>query len=55
MKLSTKPLAETYWEIEEAQVALRDSIDRARNLVEETARLILKHRIEAARPANPQS
>jgi len=48
-------MAETLCEIEEAQAALRDSIDRARDLVEETDHLILKHRIEAAKPANPQS
>jgi hypothetical protein len=53
MNLSPKPMAETLCEIEEAQAGLRDSIERARDLTEETERLVLKHRTEAGRPANP--
>ena len=55
MKLPTKKMAETLVEIEEAQAALRDSIERARDLTAETDRLVLKHRIEAAKPPNPAS
>jgi len=40
-------------EIERAQQELRDSIQRARNLTEETVRLVLKHRAEAPKPLNP--
>ena len=46
---------ETLCEIEEAQAALRDSIERARDLAEETARLVLKCRAEGPRPPNPVS
>ena len=53
--LSIKPMAETLLEIEEAQAALRDSIDRARDLADETDRLVLKHRVEAAKPVDPAS
>jgi hypothetical protein len=38
---------QTLFEIEEAQEALRFSIERARDLTEETERLVLKHRAEA--------
>ena len=55
MLLSMKPMEETLFEIEEAQAALRDSIERARNLTEETDRLVLKYRTETAKPYNPQS
>jgi hypothetical protein len=37
-------------EIELAQQGLRDSIQRARNLTEETVRLVLKHRTGAPKP-----
>ena len=53
--LTTKPMAETLLEIEEAQAMLRDSIARARDLTEDTERLVLKTRAEAPKPANPQS
>jgi hypothetical protein len=53
--LPKKPSDETLIEIEEAQAGLRDSIERARDLVEETDRLVLKHRIETARPPNRQT
>lgn len=46
-------LPEELTKIEEAQAALRDSIERARDLTEETERLVLKHRIEAVKPARP--
>jgi len=46
---------ETLCEIEEAQAALRDSIERARDLAEETERLVLKHRLEMPQPINPAS
>ena len=42
-------------EIEEAQAALRDSIERVRDLTEETERLVLKHRSQAPKPPNPAS
>jgi hypothetical protein len=48
-------MEETLFEIEEAQAALRDSIERARDLTEETDRLVLKHRTETAKPPNPSS
>ena len=43
----------TLSEIELAQQGLRDSIERARGLTEETARLVLKHRIEMPKPQIP--
>jgi hypothetical protein len=55
MKLPTKKMTETLVEIEEAQAGLRDSIERARDLAEETDRLVHKHRREAAKPPNPAS
>jgi hypothetical protein len=45
-------MAETLIEIEEAQAGLRDSIERARDLTEESERLVLKCRAEAAKPGN---
>jgi hypothetical protein len=53
--LPTKKMDETLCEIEEAQAALRDSIERARDLAEETDRLVHKHRTETVEPRNPQS
>jgi len=50
-----KPMNETLCEIEEAQAALRDSIEQARDLAEETERLVLRHRIQTAAPPNPAS
>ena len=46
---------ETLREIEQAQAALRDSIERARYLAEETERLVLTQRTEMAKPPNPAS
>lgn len=46
---------QTLFEIEAAQAALRVSIERARDLTEETERLVLKHRTDTSRPPNPQS
>ena len=54
MLLSTKPMAETLIEIEEAQAGLRDSIAQAKDLTEESARLVLEHRLETAKPDNRQ-
>jgi len=48
-------MEETLLEIEEAQAALRDSIERARDLAEETDRLVLRNRVEAPKPPNPAS
>jgi hypothetical protein len=53
--LPNKTMDQTLVEIEEAQEALRDSIERARDLTEETERLVLKHRTDTPRPPNPQS
>ena len=47
-----KPVDDTLIEIEEAQAGLRDSIEQARGLAEETERLVLKHRAEAPKPPN---
>lgn len=46
---------QTLIQIEETQAALRDSIERAKALAEESARIVRKHREEAVRPPNPQS
>jgi hypothetical protein len=46
---------QTLFEIEAAQEALRDSIERARDLTQEIERLVLKHRTDTPRPPNPQS
>ena len=40
---------ETLVQIEESQAGLRDSIERARDLAEETERLVSKHRAEASK------
>ena len=48
-------MIETLCEIEAAQAALRDSIERARGLTEDTERLVLKHRTEMPKPLNPAS
>jgi hypothetical protein len=53
--LPKKPAEETLIRIEETQAALRHSIERARELAEESERLVRKHRKESARPPNPQS
>ena len=46
---------ETLIQIEETQAALRDSIEQAKKLADESARLISKHRDEIAKdePPNP--
>ena len=48
---------ETLIQIEETQAALRDSIEQAKTLVDQSARLISKHRDEMAtnEPPNPAS
>jgi len=51
--VTTKTMEATLSEIEQAQRGLRDSIQRARNLTEETVRLVLRHRAEAPKPLNP--
>ena len=51
MIVSTKQMTETLFEVEEAQAGLRDSIEQARDLTAETERLVLRHRIQAAKPA----
>jgi hypothetical protein len=51
--MTAKTLELTLSEIENAQAGLRDSIERARDLAEESERLVLKHRIEAANPLHP--
>jgi hypothetical protein len=53
--LPVKPMEQTLCEIEAAQEKLRDSIERTRDLTEETARLVLKHRSELPAPPNPVS
>ena len=49
----TKPEDETLIRIEETQAALRDSIERARELVEESDRLVRLHRGEAVEAPEP--
>ena len=51
--VSIKPSEETLITIEETQAALRDSIEKARELTEESERLVRKHRKEMAKPPNP--
>jgi hypothetical protein len=46
---------QTLIQIEETQAALRDSIERAKELTEDSARIIRKHREETVKPPNPQS
>jgi hypothetical protein len=48
---------ETLIQIEETQAALRDSIEQAKRLADQSARLISKHRDEIAtnEPPNPAS
>ena len=48
-----KPENETLAKIEEAQAALRASIEKSKVLAEESERLVRKHRKEIARPPNP--
>lgn len=48
-------MEQTLIQIEETQAALRDSIERAKELTEESARIVRKHRAETAKPPNPQS
>lgn len=53
--MTKKPRDETLIQIEETQAALRDCIEQAKGLVEESERLVRRHR-EApakAKPANP--
>jgi hypothetical protein len=51
----SKPDDETFIQIEETQAALRDSIEKAKELATSSERLIRKHRDEpvAAPPPNP--
>jgi hypothetical protein len=51
--LPRKKVEETLVEIEAAQAGLRDSIERARDLAEETDRIVHKHRCETPKPRNP--
>ena len=53
--LPKKPVEETLIRIEETQAALRDSIARAKELTEESERLVRSHRKAMAKPTNPQS
>jgi hypothetical protein len=53
--LPAKPVEETLFEIEAAQAGLRDSIEQAKDLADESDRLVLKHRAETAKPHNPAS
>ncbi|HMG47637.1 MAG TPA: hypothetical protein VK614_09285 [Allosphingosinicella sp.] len=53
--VSNTPYEETLIAIEKTQAALRDSIEQARELAEESERLVRKHRAETARPPNPAS
>lgn len=46
---------ETLIRIEETQAALRDSIERAKELAEESDRLLRRHRKEVVKPPNPAS
>ena len=48
---------DTIVQIEETQAALRDSIEQAKQLADDSARLISKHREEIAKhePPNPAS
>jgi len=50
-----KPPDETLIKIEETQAALRDSIEQAKKLADDSAKLIKKHRNEIAKdePPNP--
>lgn len=48
--MSIKPNEETFILIEETQAALRDSIEKARELAEESERLVRKHREATAKP-----
>ena len=50
-----KHVDQTLIQIEETQAALRDSIERARELAEESERLVRKHREETAKPPNPET
>jgi hypothetical protein len=52
---TTKNMDETIFEIEEAQAGLRDSIERARDLAEETDRLVHQSRTETTKPRIPAS
>ena len=51
--VSIKPSEETLITIEETQAALRDSIEKARELAEESERLVREHREAMAKPPNP--
>jgi hypothetical protein len=50
-----KPSEKTFIQIEDTQAALRDSIEKARELTEESERLVRKNRKETAKPPNPAS
>lgn len=51
--MPTKPENDTLAKIEEAQAALRDSIEKSKAQAEESERLVRKHRKEIAKPPNP--
>lgn len=53
--MQKKPSTDTLIQIEETQVALRDSIELAKKLADDSARLIERHRNEIAKdePPNP--
>ena len=53
--LPRKKVDETLIRIEETQAALRDSIERAKELAEESDRLLRRHRKEVVKPPNPAS
>ena len=48
-------MEQTLIQIEETQAALRDSIERAKELTEDSARIVRKHREDTLKPPNRQS
>ena len=50
MVMTNQQRDETLIQIEETQAALRDSIERARQLAEQSAELVRKHRQDIAEP-----
>ena len=51
--LNAKSMEATLFEIERAQEGLRESIERAKGLTEETARLVRENHVEMPKPQNP--
>ncbi|MEA3029530.1 MAG: hypothetical protein QOJ53_823 [Sphingomonadales bacterium] len=53
--MTRKPKDETLTRIEETQAALRECIEQAKGLVEDSERLVRRHRRETAeaKPPNP--